>query len=87
MERGWTFSEEREEYFKTGLARKDPVEYTDEYLAVEPEMERLVRADVGEGGYLGFVHEYDNVKKRVLNERYGIEWKTTRERYPGLLID
>ena len=87
IERGWTFSEEREEYFKTGLARKDPVEYTDEYLAVEPEMERLVRADVGEGGYLGFVHEYDNVKKRVLNERYGIEWKTTRERYPGLLID
>ena len=87
IERGWTFSEEREEYFKTGLARKDPVEYTDEYLAVEPEMERLVRADVGEGGYLGFVHEYDNVKKRVLNERYGIEWKITRERYPGLLID
>lgn len=87
IERGWTFSEEREEYFKTGLARKDPVEYTDEYLSVEPEMERIIRAEVGEGGYLGFVHEYDSVKKRVLNERYGIEWKTTRERYPGLLID
>ena len=50
-------------------------------------MERLVRAEVGEGGYLGFVHEYDSVKKRVLKERYGIDWKTTRERYPGLLID
>ena len=87
IERGWTFSEEREEYFKTGLARKDPAEYTDEYLSVEPEMERLIRAEVGEGGYLGFVHEYDSVKKRVLKERYGIDWKTTRERYPGLLID
>ena len=87
IERGWTFSEEREEYYKTGLDRKNPVEYTDEYLAIEPEMERLVRAEVGEGGYLGFVHEYDSVKKRVLKERYGIGWKTTRERYPGLLID
>ena len=87
MERGWTFSEEREEYFKTGFDRRDPVEYTDEYLSVEPEMERLVRAVAGEGGYLGFVHEYDSVKKRVLKERYGIDWKTTRERYPGLLID
>ena len=87
IERGWTFSEEREEYFKSGFYRRDPVEYTDEYLAVEPEMERLVRAEVGEGGYLGFVHEYDSVKKRVLKERYGIGWKTTRERYPGLLID
>ena len=84
---GWTFTEEREEYFKTGRDRDDPVVYTDRYLAIEPEMERLVRAETGEGGWLGFCHTYWSVKKKVLKEHFGIDWQSTDDRFPGLLID
>lgn len=84
---GWTFFEEYERYLKTGNCRYDPVEFTDEFLAVEPEVERLVREETGEGGWTGFCHTYWAVRKRILKERFGIEWKSIDDRFPGLLID
>ena len=87
MDRGHTFTEEREEFFKTGKGRLEPVEYTDEYLAIEPEMERLIRAETGEGGWTGFCHTYGAVKKKVLKEHFGIDWLSIDDRFPGLLID
>lgn len=36
----------------------DPVEKTAEYKAVANEVDRLVRAEIGEGGYLGYCHVY-----------------------------
>ena len=87
MGRGHTFTEEREEFFKTGKGRLEPVEYTDEYLAIEPEMERLIRAETGEGGWTGFCHTYWAVKKKVLKEHFGIDWLSIDDRFPGLLID
>ena len=87
MHFGWTFTEEREEYYRTGRDRRDPIEYTDRYLAIEPEMERLVRAETGEGGWLGFCHTYWAEKKKVLKEHFGIDWKSTDDRFPGLRID
>ena len=87
MHYGRTFTEEREEYYKTGRERCDPVEYTNQYLSIEPEMERLVRAETGEGGWTGFCHTYWRVKKEVLKEHFGIDWKSIDDRFPGLLID
>ena len=87
LDRGYTFTEEREKFFKTGKGRLEPVEYTDQFLAIEPEMERLVRAETGEGGWTGFCHTYWTVKKKVLKEHFGIDWKSTDDRFPGLLID
>ena len=87
MSRGRTFTEERQEYWDTGRDRCDPVEYTDRYLAIEREMEELVRAETGEGGWTGFCHTYWAVKKKVLKEHFGIDWKSTDDRFPGLLID
>lgn len=84
---GRTFSEEREEYYRTGRERDDPVVYTDRYLAIEPKMEKLVRAETGEGGWTGFCHTYWRVKKKVLKEQFGIDWESTDDRFPGLLID
>ncbi len=81
------FSEEREEYLTTGLARADEVEYSDRYLLIEREMETLVRAETGEGDYLGFCHLYWEVKKRVLWEKFGIEWHSPSDRNPGVIFD
>ncbi|MBQ6388182.1 MAG: hypothetical protein IJH90_00945 [Mogibacterium sp.] len=84
---GRTFTEEREEYLSCGRERRDPVEYTDRFLRVEPEVERLVRLETGEGGWTGFCHTYWAVKKRILREQFGIDWQSTDDRFPGLLID
>ena len=81
------FSEAREKYLKTGSARGDEVEYSDRYLLVEREMETLVRAEVGEDGGLGFCHLYWSAKKKVLRDRFGIDWRSPSGRFPGMLFD
>ncbi len=84
---GRTYTEEIEEYLETGRERTDPVEYTDRFLAIEPELEKLIREETGEGGYLGYCHYYWSVKKRRMQEQYGIDCKSTADRFPGILID
>jgi hypothetical protein len=84
---GRTFTEEIEEYLTDGMDRADPVEYTDRFLAIEPELEKLIREEIGEGGYLGFCHRYWGAKKRILKERFGIDWKSTADRFPGVMFD
>ena len=85
--RGRTFTEAIEDYRKTGSAGEDPVEYTDRYLLIEPELERLIREETGEGDYLGYCHVYWEAKKRILREKFGIRWKSPAERYPGIMFD
>ncbi len=34
--------------------KEDPIEYSDEYLKIELELERLIRDEIGDGGYFGF---------------------------------
>ena len=81
------FSKGREEYVTTGRSWNDAVEYSDRYLLIEREMETLVRAETGEGDYLGFCHLYWEVKKRVLWEKFGIEWHSPSDRNPGVIFD
>ena len=81
------FSEQRERYLKTERAGGDETEYSDYYLLIEREMETLVRAETGKGGYLGFCHEYWAAKKKVLREKYGIDWRSPAERYPHIIFD
>ena len=81
------FSEQRERYLKTGRAGGDETEYSDYYLLIEREMETLVRAETGKGGYLGFCHEYWTAKKKVLREKYGIDWRSPAERHPHIIYD
>ena len=81
------FSKERERYLKTGKALSDEAEYSDYYLLIEREMETLVRAETGEGGYLGFCHIYWSAKKEVLREKFGIEWRSPAERHPHIIYD
>lgn len=81
------FSEQRERYLKTERAGGDETEYSDYYLLIEREMETLVRAETGKGGYLGFCHEYWTAKKKVLREKYGIDWRSPADRYPGVRFD
>ncbi|MBQ4585894.1 MAG: hypothetical protein IJA82_06770 [Clostridia bacterium] len=65
----------------------DPVELTKEYLAIKDELEALVLKKVGKRRGLGYCHLYWATKKRILKEKYGIDWKSPAELNPGVLFD
>lgn len=66
--------------------KESEVEDTDEYARVELEVERRIKNEIGEGGYMGYCHRYWSVKKRILAE-YGIDWKTPQELNPEVNFD
>ena len=65
----------------------DPIERTKEYLAIKDELEELIAQRVGKGGYRGWCHSYWACKKRILKEKYGIDWKSPAELNPGIKFD
>ena len=65
----------------------DPVESTPEYLAIEAELNEKIIKKIGKGGYLGYCHLYWSIKKTILLEDYGIEWKSPAELNPHILFD
>lgn len=66
---------------------EDPIEYTDRYLRIELELERLIRNEIGEGGYMGFCHKYWCTKKRILKEKFGIKWESPVDLNPMVNFD
>lgn len=66
---------------------RDPVEKTAQYIMIREELEREIKAQIGKGGYLGYCHVYWAVKKRILKEKYGIDWKSPAELNPHIRFD
>ena len=54
---------------------------------LEETVDRQVKKEIGEGGYLGYCHSYWAVKKRILKEQYGIDWRSPAELNPHILYD
>lgn len=72
------------------MLKHDSIEDKEElkkfFQNVELEVEKLLM-DKGIKKGLGYIHIFENYKKRILKEKYGIEWKTTQEMNPDILID
>ena len=68
---------------KAPLPKHDPIEDTEEFKAIIDEVDReaeaLVESDIRIGRYKLIERE----KKRILKEKYNIDWKTTDEMNPG----
>ena len=54
---------------------------------IEKDVEAKVKAQIGEGGYMGYCHRFWACKKRILREEYGIEWRSLAEMNPGCNFD
>ena len=65
----------------------DPIEDTPEYKAIKDELEEKIIARIGTNRGMGYCHLYWGAKKRILEEDYGIEWKTPNELNPHVLYD
>lgn len=57
------------------------------FIETEKEVERLIRKEAGPGGWIGYSHSYWQAKKKILKERFGIEWKSPADNFPGVLFD
>jgi ABC-type Zn uptake system ZnuABC Zn-binding protein ZnuA len=68
--------------------KRDPVENTEEYLAILPELETKIEAALkGVKRGRGFAFQHWRVKKEILLRDYGIEWKSPRELNPRIRFD
>lgn len=67
--------------------KEDPIECSDKFLKIELELERLIRNEIGEGGYMGFCHDYYETKKTILKNRFGIEWNSPVDLNPMVIFD
>ena len=61
--------------------KRDPIEYTERYMAILPELEAKLDAELeGESRGMGFCFHLWHKKAEILKRDYGIEWES-----PGLL--
>ena len=68
--------------------RIDPIEKTEAYLAIEPELEAKIEdALKGVKRGHGYCFEYWHTKQRILEEDYGIEWKSPSVLNPRIKFD
>ena len=57
------------------------------YSTIKDELEELIVKEIGRGGYLGYCHLYWATKKRILKEKYSLDWKSPAELNPHILYD
>jgi hypothetical protein len=66
----------------------DAVEKTPEYLAIKPEVDRLIEEKfANDEMFLGRCHQVWAFKKHILKEKYGIDWHTPAEMNPYICFD
>lgn len=65
----------------------DKIEDTWFFVGIEAELERLIEDEIGKNGYLGFCHIYWMTKRRILRDKFGIEWRSPAELNPDVYFD
>lgn len=62
----------------------DPVEDTHEYLAIKEELEVKILEKMGGEMTRGNAYMYADLKKKILKNDYGIDWKSPQELNPRI---
>ena len=65
---------------------EDKEEYKEIFQKVKIEVGKMLN-DKGVKRGLGYIHIFESHKKKILKEKYGIEWKTTQEMNQDIRID
>jgi hypothetical protein len=67
--------------------RHDKVELEQRYRDVVEEASRRAEQEMPDHRGMGRFYIFESTKKRILKEDYGIEWRTTAEMNPEVIID
>jgi hypothetical protein len=75
-------------YYEAGGFLRDRVELESEFQRVVEEVnDELAKKFEGRERGLGFIHEWEREKQRILKERHGFRWRTLSEMNPWVSID
>ncbi len=70
--------------------KHDPIEddpkYKNAFDAIDTEVDEILKDDPWRG-HTGFGHVFWNTKKKLLKEKYGIDWRSPREMNPHIIFD
>lgn len=66
---------------------RDSVEETVEYKQIEEKLEKELSEQMKKITGLGSCHIYWSKKKRILKEKYGIDWNSPSELNPHICFD
>ena len=72
------------------MLKYDEIEDKEEYKEIFNNINEQVQKILEEKGIkkqLGYIHIFDAYKKDLLKKKYNIDWKTTQEMNPNILID
>ena len=73
---------------KVGHLKVDPVEYTESWEKIIDDVEAEIDSMLEhEPRGMGFCFHYWSVKKNLLSEKYGIEWRSPALMNPGVMFD
>ena len=68
--------------------KTDPIEKTEAYCAIEPELEKKIEdALKGVKRGHGYCFEYWRTKRKILKEDYGMEWDSPKVLNPHIRFD
>lgn len=66
----------------------DPIEDDPKFKSIIEAAEKEVEVELAnEPKVMGYCHQYWETKKRILKEKYGIDWKSPSEMNPDVLFD
>lgn len=71
-------------YLPITIERKDFIELDEKYIKIKDELNNLIIEEIGEDTFEGYKYLYLGMKKKILKEKYGIDWKTPKELNPNL---
>jgi hypothetical protein len=74
---------EQYEYLPLLGIQKDTIELEDEYLNCREQVDCMVKNEIGETEFEGYFLLYCGIKKKILKQVFGIEWKTPIELNPN----
>ena len=77
----------RSKYSAKAIETDKQAEAVFRFIKIEEELERLIEEEAGTLDWFGSSGVYWQTKKRILKERFGIEWKSPADKYPGVRFD
>ena len=77
----------RSKYSAKAVETEKQAEAVFRFVGIIDETERLIKEEIGEADWLGSCGLYWQTKKRILKERFGIEWQSPGDIYRGVIFD
>ena len=66
---------------------RDPIENDPKYKEILASVDMEIELELGESRPLGYCHLFWSMKKQILKDRYGIDWKSPSELNPHIDFD